>query len=325
VKLQSVVLTAVVAVTGCAESADVASTSQQVEMPCVALDGFGAVASDGLDDQAAIQAALDSSPGCLQLSAGRYDVARLQGIGTDYRVTLRIDRPVVLRGAGQDLTTLAMMGSGIKDGTTVPADWVLIGIINGAENVTIEDMTIDGANRWDTNEQTHLVEVSGRSKTTVLQRLTMNLPVIPGVGGSGGDCIRLTGRFDARVYNVTVRDVLATECDRSWMSIQKGVHNVFIYDSTTLRVGDQAIDFEPTGHDQFCANDSEPVITNVRMHHLQLFRGELGRGANTVALAGAAACAPASGIWFTDNTVGQGGFWLHNLQRSYIQRVTVEE
>jgi hypothetical protein len=79
------------------------------------------------------------------------------------------------------------------------------------------------------------------------------------------------------ITNVTLRKVTGLRCDRSFVGFQRAVRQVRIEDATTYEVGDQAIDFEPTGH----AGIFDVTIINSR-----LARGPAAQGPYTVSLGG---------------------------------------
>lgn len=252
--------------------------------PCATAEEYGAIAGDGLDDRAQLQAAIDAAiagPGCLDLGPGTYHATRRPLVGVQNIPSLKITGKLHLRGAGRDLTTLAMLGSGIVPGRPAPGDWTLVWITGGAAGVTISDITLDGSERIQTEEQTHLVEVRGPASDTALERLRVVLPVHG--PSSGGDCFRLVGMPAGLVTRTTIRDVHAPVCDRSLLGIQRGVFGAEIYRVQTEQVGDQAIDFEPSGSVVFeCA----PIVRDIWMHDLVLARGSIAQGPDTVAIMG---------------------------------------
>lgn len=87
------------------------------------------------------------------------------------------------------------------------------------------------------------------------------IPPEPGTTGtwnvagwySGGDCFRMLGSDNPANGNVapiersTFRDVHALDCDRSCWGVQRAVYDTLLDNDTCLKVGDQAIDQEPTG------------------------------------------------------------------------------
>jgi hypothetical protein len=62
------------------------------------------------------------------------------------------------------------------------ADWRVLEI--SASKITIEGLAIDGSQRADTGEQTHLVQIVGPAQDTELRRLYLNLPVLVPPEGS---------------------------------------------------------------------------------------------------------------------------------------------
>ncbi len=216
---------------------------------------------DGLDDRAAVQAAIDEAvagPGCVDLGGGRWDISRRPEAGPIGIPSLSIRGPLVLRGPG----TLAMLGSAVRPGELAPADWVLLEV--RATDVVLQDVAFDGAARGASGEQTHLLQVRGPSERVVVERSTFSLPRV------GGDCIRLLGEAGARVRDVTIRDVHAPVCWRSFLGIQRGVHGVLFERVRTDWVGDQVIDSEPTGGPNFAC---QPIASGITIRDSVLRRG----------------------------------------------------
>ncbi|WP_394827916.1 hypothetical protein [Pendulispora albinea] len=130
---------------------------------CVDPRDHGAVPNDGLDDRAALQAAIDLAkvsgrPVCL--APGRFDIQMNPGAGNQNIESLRIWNTdgFTMVGAGSR-SVLAFKGSGISPGTTVPRDWWLLGL-RGARNTHLGHFEIDGAARFDTDEQTHAIQLT---------------------------------------------------------------------------------------------------------------------------------------------------------------------
>lgn len=262
---------------------------------CVQAEDFGAVPNDGNDDRDQLQAAIDAAqagPGCLELGPGTFHATRRPTLGAASVPSLRISDSLVLRGAGQGVTTLAMLGPTLGN-----ADWWLLNV-TGATDVTITGLTLDGAQRTNTVEQTHLLQLLGPTEHVVVDHVTFNLPVIG--PSSGGDCIRLLGNPDEWVRDTTIRDSIGVDCDRSFVGLQRGVDGLVVERSESVKVGDQAIDFEPTGGAAF---NCQPVIKNVLMRALTLRRA--ATQGLTVAIAGSG-CAVADNVTLTDSIVEDG-------------------
>jgi hypothetical protein len=121
-----------------------------------------AVVNDGNDDRLGIQWAIDTAkssgrPVCL--APGRFDVAVNPGVGAQNLESLRIwnTTGLTMVGAGNK-TVVAFKGSGLRPGFFAPGDWYLIGI-RGAHDTYLGHFKIDGSARFDTEEQTHAIEI----------------------------------------------------------------------------------------------------------------------------------------------------------------------
>lgn len=276
--------------------------------PAAALAGCagvpGVIADDGRDDRAALQDAIDALPpagGELCLPAGEYDISRPPA-GRDFTsIDIAGRTNVVLRGAGPD-TVLRMVG-GDQFKT-----WALINVRGGSTQVTIRDLALDGAARTNIGEQNHLIQI-GQSRGTTVEHVWFAMPQI---NGSGGDCIRLLGEDGAEVEDVVLRDLVGTVCERSFVSVQRGVVGVTVEHTRTLEVGGQAIDFEPSGHG---AVGRFTIRTN------QFARGSIARGAYTIAVGGGKSIAEA--IELRDNQIVDGGLMLMNVARSTFANNTI--
>jgi len=263
---------------------------------CTRAEDFGAVPNDGLDDRVELQAAIDAAQagsGCLELGPGMFHATRKPTAGVASIPSLRISRPLVLRGAGQGVTTLGMLGSSVN-----LADWWLLNVA-GTADVTVTGLTLDGSQRTNTGEQTHLLQLIGPTEHVVVDHVTFNLPVIG--PSTGGDCIRLLGTATDWVRDTTIRDTVGVDCDRSFVGLQRGVEGLVVERSESVRVGDQAVDFEPTGGEAF---NCQPVIKNVLMRALTLRRAA-GQGGLTVTIHGSG-CAVARNVTLTDSVVEDG-------------------
>jgi hypothetical protein len=262
---------------------------------CTHAEDFGAVPDDGQDDRVQLQAAIDAaqaSTGCLELGPGTFHATRKPTAGVASIPSLRISDSLVFRGAGQGVTTLAMLGPSVNT-----ADWWLLNVA-GATDVTVTGLTLDGSQRTNTGEQTHLLQLIGPTQHVVVDHVSFNLPVIG--PSTGGDCIRLLGTATDWVRDTTIRDTLGVDCDRSFVGLQRGVDGLVIERSESVKVGDQAIDFEPTGGEAF---NCQPVIKNVFMRALTLRRAATQGLAVTIHGAG---CAVAQNVTLTDSIVEDG-------------------
>ncbi|HEV2783015.1 MAG TPA: hypothetical protein VGX25_26815 [Actinophytocola sp.] len=270
---------------------------------CLRAEDFGAVPDDGQDDRDRLQAAIDAAqagPRCLELGPGRFHATRRQTPGTSSIASLRITGSLVLRGAGEGVTVLAMLGPGTCSGCQGfpnPTDWHLLAV-TGATDVSISGLTFDGSERTNTIEQTHLLQVNGPTDNVLIEHATFNLPIIG--PNAGGDCIRLLGTHTEWVRNTTIRHTRGLDCDRSFIGIQRGLDGVVIEHSESVLVGDQAIDFEPTGGPSF---ECQPIVKNILMRQLVLRRGV---SAGLTATIHGDGCAVAENVTLTDSTVEDG-------------------
>lgn len=288
-----------------------AATSRLVD--CLRAEDFGAVPNDGKDDRVQLQAAIDAAqagPGCLSLGPGRFHATRQQIPGANGIPSLKITAPLTFRGAGATATTLAMLGPGTCSGcpSPNPTDWHLLDVTGGATDVTVSDLTFDGSQRVNTQEQTHLVQLTGPTRHVVIERARFALPSLG--GSTGGDCIRLLGTPANRVQDTTIRDTVGVNCDRSFVGVQRGVDGLLVERSESVVVGDQAIDFEPSGAANFAP---EPIVKNVLIRQVTLRRGPAAQGANTVTIAGDTAgglTAPAQNVTLTDSVIEDGGVFV---------------
>jgi hypothetical protein len=215
---------------------------------------------------------------------------------------------------GAGATTLAMLGSGTCPGCPAPLDWRLLDV-SGASDVSISDLAFDGSERTATGEQTHLLHLTGPTEHVVVERATFTLPVIG--PNAGGDCIRLLGTVTELVRDTTIRDVTGLDCDRSFVGLQRGLEGLVIERSESVRVGDQAIDFEPTGGPSF---ECQPIIRNVLMRTLTLRRG--ATQGLTVAIGGDG-CAVADNVTLTDSVVEDGTVSILDARNVTLSRLNL--
>lgn len=274
------VLAGVGVATGVPSAAPVATT-------CIQAEDLGAVPNDGQDDRVQLQAAINAAqagPRCLELGAGTFHATRQQVPGGNGIASLRITAPLAVRGVGAGVTVLAMLGPGTCSGCQSfpnPTDWRLLDV-TGTNDVSVSDLTFDGSQRVNTIDQTHLLQVNGPTRNVVIERARFALPAHG--PSSGGDCIRLLGTSVNWVRDTTIRDTVGVDCDRSFIGIQRAVDGAVIERSESVIVGDQAIDFEPTGGPSF--GDGQPIVKNVLMRDLTLRRGATAQGATTITIHG---------------------------------------
>jgi hypothetical protein len=146
-------------------------------------------------------------------------------------------------------------------GDAAQADWYVFHVkspdgVNVVNDIEIRDLKISGEGMTNTEEQTHLIQIGvGPVSRVNIQNLAMFHPIrknADGTNQAGGDCIRMLGEYqpptlDKRISDVTISHVTFIDCDRSSIAVQRAVFGVAVHDSNFIDVGDQAIDFEPTG------------------------------------------------------------------------------
>jgi hypothetical protein len=148
---------------------------------------FNAIPNDGQDDREGLQKWIDA--GCastnkvLYLPPGDWHVTRRPSLGATNIGSLRItcDR-LTLLCAGQ-ASRIVMQGSAVLPANfCVPADWCVFDI--RGRGITIEGIAIDGSQRSNTGEQTHLIQLIGPARNIELRRLYLNLPSLPAPPGA---------------------------------------------------------------------------------------------------------------------------------------------
>lgn len=220
---------------------------------CISPVDYGAVPDDSISDRVAIQTALDSLPatgGVVCLGPGRWTVERAP-VGSYNRLAALSThgRHLVLRGAGP-ATVLELVGDQ-RAGTVS-----VISVDPSAEDVLISDLTIDTSAAYNTDEQTHAVQIGSSAcagetcapiRDVTIERVRFLHP--RGQDGSRkGDCVRLLGNTPATsVVGVRILGSTFAGCARSGVSIQRNVHRVAVQASSFRGSGDQDIDSEPTG------------------------------------------------------------------------------
>jgi len=233
---------------------------------CISPADFGAVPDDRTDDSAAFQRALDKAiedraevcvgPGVWNLArpAGRPGSINLIGNLTSNPTS----GPVAIRGAGTQ-TVLRMSGPGHR------RDWAVIYTKN-AHDIVIRDLTIDGLDASDTEEQTHLIQLGPGTRDVVISNVTLGPMRRPDqrVGqGIGGDCLRLLGEPGHEVAGVVIADSRFVDCDRSGIGFQRALRDITVVRDTITGTGDTAIDFEPTGRGTI----EDVALVELTIHH----------------------------------------------------------
>jgi hypothetical protein len=142
---------------------------------------FNAIPNDGQDDREALQRWIDA--GCaspsrlLYLPPGDWQVTRRPLPGSNNIGSLQITCDgLTILGAGRT-SRIVMLGSGVLPSNfRGPGDWWVFEI--RGKSVTIEGIAIDGSQRVDTGEQTHLIQLLGPAQDTELRRLYLDLPIL---------------------------------------------------------------------------------------------------------------------------------------------------
>jgi hypothetical protein len=239
---------------------------------CVDPVTYGAVPDDHGDDAPAFQRAIDQAieqHAEVCIGPGVWNLARPSGRLGSVGLT---GGPIAIHGAGP-ATVLRMSGPGHHH------DWRAISVRN-AHDVVIRDLTIDGLDAFDTEEQTHLIELGPGTHDVVITNVTLGPMRRPDqrVGdGIGGDCLRLLGEPGREVADVTVVDSRFVDCDRSGVGVQRALRDITLAHDTITGAGDTAIDFEPTGRG---------AITDVTFVDLTIQHPPLAQSAWAITLAG---------------------------------------
>ena len=225
---------------------------------CIDPQSYGAVPDDHGDDAPAFQQAIDKAVAAgaeVCVGPGVWNLARPAGHIGSVEVT---GGPIVIRGAGPQ-TVLRMSGPGQHH------DWRGL-YVKGAHDVVIRDLTIDGLEASDTEEQTHLIELAPGTRDVVIANVTLGPMRRPDqrVGqGIGGDCVRLLGEPGREVADVTIADTRFVDCDRSGVMFQRALADITLVRDTFTGTGDTPIDFEPTGRGAI----ADVALVDLTIHH----------------------------------------------------------
>jgi hypothetical protein len=250
---------------------------------CVSPLYYGAIAGDGRDDRAALQATFDAAcasgrPVCLP--AGDLHVSRRYGTGAGNAWSLAITCDGVEVVGQGDASRLVMLGSAKVGAMTGPGDWWLIKLSGSRHR--LHDFAIEGGSRTQpTSEQTHLIKIAGPASDIRLDNLSLSLP--PAGPSTGGDCIQAGGEERTPVSGLVIERVRAVNCDRSFVGLQRWVSKVTIASCTSEIVGDQVLDEEPTG---------VGTIGDVTVRDSTFRRNGLGDAAAVAITGGAGGAAP---------------------------------
>lgn len=296
---------------------------------------YGAIANDNLDDRAAFQAAINAAilaqvDVCIPV--GNFHLTR-DFVTPGSLHSLKVTGRVRVTGMGQSVTTLHMLGTAIAPTGTTPSNWRVIDV-RANDQVVIADLAIDGSQRINTGQQTHLIQLSGPTGKTIVERVTLRQPPLQPPAGwvscqqphgsgawchpvtgavgwwGGGDCVRLVGEVGQPVVGTRLRHVRADNCDRAAFSIQRGVTDLVIEDSVGSCLYNQALEFEPS------AQAAAP-ISDVTVRRSVFFGGN-----GLVAAIGGASDYPATDIAIEDTEM-RGSVRVISATRVRFERVLI--
>jgi hypothetical protein len=125
----------------------------------------------------------------------------------------------------------------------------------------------------------------------------------------GGDCIRSVGRTGAPVEGVEIRNIVATVCARSFVSLQHESRDITITGNVTQVVGGQIVDLEPSG---------TSGIRNVTIQRNRFARGLSTPRLAAISLAGTGTDA-SQGILVSGNVL-EGGVLVANASGVTIRK-----
>lgn len=255
-----------------------------------------AIPNDGLDDRAAIQVALDTQ-GCAELEIGTYDVKMImpRPAGAAGWGQLFFSNGDILRGKGP--------GTKIKfSGGTLSGDWYGLWV-RKASDVLITDVYLDTTDLRHSNEQTHIIQISGPAERVTVDRVWFNHPMRNDLNGNparNGDCIKMLGS-DLAPVSAKVESSWFVECDRSGIASTGGIRSLVINNNTFFNTGDQDVDFE--------ASQQSSSLTVTNNHTLT---GSNAQGAWSMAIG------TAHDVVFSGNVLTGRGLQLYNVESAMI-------
>jgi hypothetical protein len=277
---------------------------------------YGAIPDDGQDDrvptQQAINDAIAAGGGEICWPMGQFDYTRAPSGGPNRLASLDLSgaKNVRLRGAGPG-TVLRMLGDG-GQGT-----WYLMNVRNGSEGIWIGDLSLDSTGAFNTEEQTHLIQIGGAGTLGVtgvqIERVRFFHPAL--AGRQAGDCIRLVGEVARPVRQIGIHGNWFQFCDRSGIGVQRASYEVTVTGNLFAHVIDQAIDFEPTG----TGSVGDYTITgNV------FTTGADAQGPFEVTIVGIGGADLAFRVVFAHNVLKGRGLQLFNVRRAVIEGNVIE-
>lgn len=209
---------------------------------------FGATGDGVTNDLAAINAAVSA--------------AAVSGGAVYFPATPNYYR-VVAAAAGTDLIPMSnvhnvtLFGDGYaskikQEGSALGGSTHLLGILNQSSSIRIYNMYFDVANPTNTNEQTHCIQIYGKSALSAPGPQDIEITNCY-FGRAVGDGIRLLGELTKEVDNLRIsycafnmKEGNATG-SRAAVSAQRYTRRVMVHHCWVTGSHDQQIDFEPTG------------------------------------------------------------------------------
>lgn len=225
--------------------------------------------------------------------------------------TYNFDKPAGSIGvdfSGKSNITLTLNGvrlnmSGDAGGTG--ATWRGIMLAN-CSGIRINGGTLSQSGVTNFGEQVHMVQVG--DATAAVNDVVFNN--VRFQQGSGGDGIRILGDGASNiVYGCLITGCQFLECDRSGISIQRGVLNLTINGCYFRNTGDQAIDSEPT-------SDGPMGYWSVVGNNID-HSGSTGPSV-AVTIGGYGDASKSTQVVFVGNVIDDGVLYSGNLQNATI-------
>jgi hypothetical protein len=204
----------------------------------------------GIDNRGAFQRALNA--GCLDLrgAPGRYGVA----IPPYPRAFATLTMPPATLVIGDGAETIAYIGDPMGH------DWRGIQP-TGAWSISRVTLAVEEpSGTWD--EQSHVIEVIGPLAGGELSYVTISHPSV--AGSRRGDCMRILGRPNQRVWDQHIHHVTFQSCARSSIAIYAGLHGRLlppdsageVHSSTRI---DHTISLDTYGQDIDMEGGGDPI------------------------------------------------------------------